>query len=242
MKKIKIGILVVFVFFFFICLYNLYSIYREEDNEKRIKQKLIDLVDISSISEEDKLDFDKLKKINPDVVGWIKVDDTNINYPILKTKDNSYYLNHSFYRTPNQLGSIFMDAKANSDFSSFNTFIYGHYTTNGAMFGELKKYMNKDFYNKHKDIHIYTPNKNYTAKVFSVYIDSASSLSYQPNISTLENYRDYIETITRKNKFNSDFDLDCITDKIITLYSCTQGTDSEIKDRYFIHGKLSEIS
>ena len=241
MKKIKIGILVVFGFFFFICLYNLYSIYREEDNEKRIKQKLIDLVDISSISEEDKLDFDKLKKINPDVVGWIKVDDTNINYPILKAKDNDYYLNHSFYRKSNQLGSIFMDAKANSDFSSFNTFIYGHYTTNGVMFGQLNKYVNQSFVDNHPYFYIYTPNKNFKVEVFSSYIDNATSLSYQTSFADIDSRNEYIKLIMNKSIVKSNVTNISSDEKIVSLYSC-EGIDDINKDnRYYIHGVLKEL-
>ena len=113
------------------------------------------------------IDWDKLSNINTDIIGWIKINDTNIDYPILKDTDNLKYLKHSFGGKYNNNGSIF--TLNNNPFQDYETVLYGHNMKSGIMFSELGKYMNKEFFDKHSSFEIYTKNQNYKATVFSCY-------------------------------------------------------------------------
>ncbi|MBE6504097.1 MAG: class B sortase, partial [Methanobrevibacter sp.] len=190
MKIIKIILLVVCIFIFLFCLYNFIIVFEEKKESQNIKEQLIEISQVSPLeqtNEEETLNlinFTELKKVNSDIVGWITIDGTQVNYPIVQGKDNSYYLNHSSNKSYNSLGSIFMDYNSNKDFKDFNTFIYGHNTKNGSMFGEIKKYMDFNFYKKHPFFFLYTPSQNYKVEIFSVYVDEATSNSYNQSFIT----------------------------------------------------------
>lgn len=222
------------------------DIAQEQSQEQEIHQELIDISNVPDKPEEQeegfKVNFEELFSINPNIVGWIQIEGTNINYPIVQGKDNTYYLKHNIYNKYASAGAIYMDATADKNFESLNTFIYGHYTPSGVMFGELGKYMNQDFYDTHKNIYLYTPNKNFIIEVFSVHVDNASSPSYQMNFTTNEAYRDYIQLMNDKSVIKSDVSVNYETDKIVTLYSCSRQANYKKQDRYYVHGKLIEIN
>lgn len=248
MRKIfKVLYVLVFLFISVFCFYNAYKI---KSDQKEIEVEQQELIEIAEIPEEieiteeqsDEINFQELININSDFVGWIKIENTNINYPIVQGTNNTYYLKHSFYKEYNNAGSIYMDATANSDLTSQNTFIYGHYTSNGSMFGELGKYMKQTFYNEHKDIYIYTPENNYKLEVFSVHVDKASSKSYQMNFTSEESFKEYIDLMKSYSVVKSDVEIDYTKDRIVTLYSCSHERGHAKDDRYFIHAKLINLN
>ena len=247
MKKIlKALYILLFITIAVFCFYKAYEI---KEEQTKIKEEQTELIDIAEIPEKvedieekkEEINFQELININSDFVGWIKIEDTNINYPIVQGTNNTYYLKHSFYKEYSNAGSIYMDATANSNFGSKNTFIYGHYTSDGSMFGQLGKYMKQDFYDKHKEIYIYTSEQNYKLEVFSVHVDKASSKSYQMNFTTDESYKDYIDLMKSYSVIKSDIEIDYTEDRIVTLYSCSHERGHAKDDRYFVHAKLIEI-
>ena len=248
MKKIfKVLYVLLFLLISVFCFYNAYKIKNEQKELAEEQQELIEIAEIPDKVEEieeknDKINFQDLININSDFVGWIKIENTNINYPIVQGTNNTYYLKHSFYKEYSNAGSIYMDATANSNFESKNTFIYGHYTSDGSMFGQLGKYMKQDFYDKHKEIYIYTSGQNYKMEVFSVHVDKASSKSYQMNFTTDEAYKDYIELMKSYSVVKSDVEIDYTKDRIVTLYSCSHERGHAKDDRYFIHAKLINLN
>ena len=134
-----------------------------------------------------------------------------------------------------------MDYSSNNDFSDLNTFLYGHYTGNGSMFGELKKYMNESFYLEHPFFYILTPQQNYKVEVFSVYTDEALSDSYNSNFGSLYDFKIYLEIIKNKRRYKTNTNVNYALDRIITLYSCSHESGSKT-ERYFIHGKIIRLS
>ena len=247
MKKIlKALYILLFISIAVFCFHRAYKIKQEQ---VKIKEEQTELIDIAEIPEKvkdieekkEEINFQDLININSDFIGWIKIEDTNINYPIVQGTNNTYYLKHSFYKEYSNAGSIYMDATANSSFESRNTFIYGHYTSDGSMFGQLGKYMKQDFYDKHKEIYIYTSEQNYKLEVFSVHVDKASSKSYQMNFTTDESYKEYIELMKSYSVIKSDIEIDYTEDRIVTLYSCSHERGHAKDDRYFVHAKLIEI-
>ena len=146
--------------------------YKIEDNEEIVSDNTISN---NNASLEYSIDYNLLKNSYPDMVGYIYINNTEINYPIMKTSDNEYYL----YRLPDGSksthGSIFMDAANN--LNDQYIMIYGHNMKDGTMFADLKKYLNKEFYKTHTKADIYIDGTKTELKVKGVlYTDAANSL------------------------------------------------------------------
>ena len=94
--------------------------------------------------------FEDLQKLNPDVLGWLTVYDTNIDYPLVQAEDNEYYLNHNPKREAEGSGSLFLDYRNAKDFSDFNTIVFGHHMAHHEMFGDLDQFLDEDYWDKHE--------------------------------------------------------------------------------------------
>jgi len=153
------------------------------------------------------IDFEKLKEINSDIIAWIRIKNTNINYPILQSTDNEFYLHRNFKKQYSQSGSIFLNSN-NNMFLDKNTIIYGHNMRDNTMFHDLFKIYNNELGNE-VFIEIYTENDITLYKVFATYIDFPYNIKY--------NY-DFNELL-KKSKIN--FDISNVNyEKILTLYTC----------------------
>lgn len=102
------------------------------------------------------VDFASLQAINPDIVAWLRIPGV-LEYPVVRGKDNSYYLNHTVQKTYNIAGSIFLDYRNERDFSDSKNIIYGHNMKDGSMFHVLRNYQDIDFFQEHTDMEIYLP-------------------------------------------------------------------------------------
>lgn len=123
-------------------------------------QKYIALVEETSPAVEEQtysIDWKSLQTVNPDVVAWIKIPSTVVDYPIVQAKDNQYYLKKGFDGKKNSCGTIFMNTDNRMDFSDDNTVLYGHNMKNGSMFAVLNKYREEAFYKEHKEVWLFTP-------------------------------------------------------------------------------------
>lgn len=186
--------------------------------------------DISYLS----VDFNKLILQNTDTVGWIKINGTNINYPFVQGKDNSYYLNHSFDKKKNYAGWIFGDYRNNMDNMRANTIIYGHNVLNNNLFGTLPRVLKKSWYTNEDNliINISTPNKKMIWKIFSIY-EIEPEAYYLRTIFDDDEYETFIKTI--KDRSIYDFgDIITTSDKILTLSTC----DNSGKYRIVVHARL----
>ena len=182
------------------------------------------------------IDWNRLNIINEDIIAWIKIENTNINYPILKDNQQLYYLNHSYNKKSNRNGSIF--TIEDNFLENKKNIIYGHNMNNKIMFSDLEKYMDKNFFDNHKNFHIYTPTKNFEATVFSCY--SILENQEKENILNL-NFDEEIEYYKRKSKFNVN-NIGTI-DKIVKLSTCSylNSTTTPTNERYYIVAKIIEI-
>ena len=117
------------------------------------------------------VDFDSLKQQNSDTVGWISVPNTNIDYAVVQSSDNSYYLTHNFNKESNKAGWIFADYANNFDTLDQNTIIYGHNRVNGSMFSNLTYLLDTSWYSTTSNMYFSfsTESQNYIAQIFSVY-------------------------------------------------------------------------
>lgn len=179
---------------------------------------------------------------NPDLIGWIYIMDTDVNYPVLQTKDDpEYYLRRDFYKASSKAGSIFMDGRCDIINPTTNTILYGHNMKNGTMFGTLKNFLDESFYLSHRTIIFNTIYEKRTYEIEAVGLsevarqDDYDSYRYYNFISAeddsdFEEFRDYV---TEHSIYNKDVDID-ITDKILTLSTCNSYTED---GRLFIVAK-----
>lgn len=207
---------------------------KEEKKKDSGKNYYWDFINTSMIN----VDFTELKKVNKDTKGWVQVSGTNINYPFVQAKDNSYYLSRSFDRSYNQMGWVFLDYRNNMENLSKNTVIYGHGLLNNTMFGSLKKVVKKNWYSNPKNytIKISTEKENSVWQVFSTYTIKPESYYITTNFSTDESYEKFIKTILKRSVH--DYKLDVTKeDNILTLSSCYDDTK-----RVVLHAKLIKSS
>ena len=181
------------------------------------------------------IDWEKLKSINKDIIAWIKIDGTHINYPILKSTDKLEYMTRSYDLKYNSNGSVFT-LNSNPFFDNVTT-IYGHNMKSGLMFTDLSKYMDKNFFKEHQTFEIYTESKNYIATVFSVY--STGEKTEENNVKNLS-FAEEINYYKLKN-VNKIENIDNIN-KIVKLSTCSYLNNKAhpTNQRYYIVAKLYE--
>jgi len=181
------------------------------------------------------VDFNDLLKTNKDTVAFLSVKGTNINYPVVQTTDNNYYLSHAYDKTPNKAGWVFMDYRNDSNNLNQNTVIYAHSRYDGTMFGSLKTILTSAWY-KNKDNHIIrisTPYENTMWQVFSVYTIYKESYYITTSFSNDKEYATFLKTI--KDRSEKSFSGTVNTnDKILTLSTCKDN----FGNRVVMHAKL----
>lgn len=179
------------------------------------------------------VNFDNLKKINSDVVGWIKVNGTNINYPFVQSKDNKYYLTHSFSKSYNNAGWVFLDYR-NNNINNRNTIIYAHGRTDKTMFGTLRKVLNNGWINNTNNyvIKISTEKENSLWQIFSIYHIPTTNDYLQTEFKDERKYQRFLNIL--KNRSNHNFNTSITSNNtILTLSTCYN--DSE---KMVVHAKL----
>ena len=144
------------------------------------------------------MDFSALKEINPDIIGWIRAEGTNIDYPIAQTDNNEYYLNHLYNKDWNSNGTIFADYRNTGDFSDRNTVIYGHHMRDLSMFGTLDEYNDKSYIDAHRYVYYYTAHHSYRYRIVGVVERGSDNVMYKYS-GTIEGQGDFSDFV---NDFN----------------------------------------
>lgn len=262
-KWIRVTLLIIFLLILSFSIFKLF-IWKQEGNEiKSIEKKIIEETppeekestpeNTEIINPPDNKDndywnyikmnmlnanFNELKKKNKDTVGWIKVEGTNINYPVVQTINNDYYLNHSYDKTNNKAGWVFADYRNNLNDFDKNTIIYGHGRVDTTMFGSLKNILKSSWYNN-KNNHIIkfsTPSENTLWQVFSVYTTEAESYYITTKFPSNNDFLDFVNTL--KKRSNVDFSaIPNANDKILTLSTCKDSKGN----RVVMHAKLIKV-
>ena len=264
-KKLRFRkwVIVVFLLFFLsIFIFSAYKLYSWHNDNKEIETIADDVVKDTKVKEKEdtenteninppedasndywdyikmnllEVDFNELLKKNPDTVGWIQVKGTNINYPIVQTTDNSYYLTHAFDKSSNEAGWVFMDYRNDPVSFNQNTIIYAHSRLTGSMFGSLKNILESSWYSNKENhiIRLSTPTENTMWQVFSVYTIPKESYYITPSFNSNEAYLEFLNTI--KSRSEVDFSGTVNTnDKILTLSTCKDN----FGNRVVMHAKL----
>lgn len=169
---------------------------------------------------------------NNDFVGWIKIDGTEIDYPVVQADDNDYYLNHNFDKKKESRGTIFMDYTSDSNLGYMNTVIHGHNWLDDTVFSELPQYSDIDYYREHPIIEYNTRTEMHKWKIFAVFITTASAdedngyvFNYvYPDMGGI-NFDGYMAEINKRTLYYTGVDVN-ENDKILTLSTCTREVDT----------------
>lgn len=180
----------------------------------------------------------ELQAINPDVLGWLTIDDTHIDYPVVIGETDMEYVNKDVYGDFALSGSIFLDSDNARDLSDAYTLVYGHHMDNGAMFGDVVEFVNTDYFESHPSGTLYLPDATYSIEIFAcVQVDAFDSMIYDPlaqdgDVSELLHYVDEIAVQSRYIGVQP-------TDKVIGLSTCAE---AETNGRVVIFGRLARMS
>lgn len=202
---------------------------KENDVLSTIK---IDEKDITEINTERMLQVKELQKENSDIVGWLEVGGTNINYPVLQGEDNSYYMTHNYKKEQATSGSLFLDKDYNWDIPSSNLLIYGHNNKDGLMFQELLKYESEEFYKEHPTIRFTTEKEDAEYEILSafksrVYYKSETNVFryyFFVNAESEEEYNEYVENAKKESLYDTGKTAQ-YGDQLITLSTCAYHTE-----------------
>ena len=251
--KIKKGnlligfIQVISIIIIIISLYYIYLWYIDNKKTENILNEIYENANVSSDNisvdndlkiEVENIDFNKLINKNPDTIGWIKVLGTDINYPVVQTNNNDFYLTHSFDKSYNKAGWIFADyinKNLKNNELDKNTIIYGHNRQNNSMFGTLSNVFKEEWLSNKENhyINFSTLNNNMVWEVFSTYIIEKEEYYIQSNFSSNEEYISFLNTIKNRSTYKYDVNISK-EDKILTLSTCTNVG----KGRTVLHAKL----
>lgn len=251
--KIKKGnlligfIQVISIIIIIISLYYIYLWYIDNKKTENILNEIYENANVSSDNisvdndlkiEVENIDFNKLINKNPDTIGWIKVLGTDINYPVVQTNNNDFYLTHSFDKSYNKVGWIFADyinKNLKNNELDKNTIIYGHNRQNNSMFGTLSNVFKEEWLSNKENhyINFSTLNNNMVWEVFSTYTIEKEEYYIQSNFSSDEEYISFLNTIKNRSTYKYDVNISK-EDKILTLSTCTNVG----KGRTVLHAKL----
>lgn len=199
----------------------------------------------------DMISFEELQDINPDVLGWLTVYDTEIDYPVVQdVTGNEYYLDHNPKREVETSGAVFLDYRNRKDFLDFNTIIYGHHMEGHKLFGDLDRFLDEDFFNDHEYGNLIYDNKNHGLRfVAMLKADAYDSDLYSPGIINATIREEYIDHIYESAVYVRGVDVKSLrtggigqrkepiksTDRLILLSTCSADITN---GRYVLVAKL----
>ena len=228
--KLKKGILLIFILFF-LCgssymLYYFYNNYKEISDNTNILNK-IDSIEIEKGENKRIAQLKELQKVNNEIIGWLEIEGTNINYPILQSKDNEFYLTHNYKKEKSSSGSLFLDKDFDLVNGSSNYLIYGHRSKQGLMFEDLLKYSNKDFYEEHKKIRFTTLKEDSIYEILSVFYSrvyykkekNVFRYYYFVNAENEEQYNEFIKEAKNASIYDTGVTA-TYGEQLLTLSTC----------------------
>lgn len=208
------------------------SVEEKTDTEQEVQQPKVEIP----------IDFEALQAQNSDVYAWIKIPETNVDYPIVQSPDdNEYYLNHDINGKEKVEGAIFTENYNTKTFEDPNTVIYGHDMKNGSMFQSIHKYMDRSFFDSNREIIIYLPDSILHYKIFAAHLYDNRHLLMSFDFWNKGEYKEYLDSIFSMRNMNAFVDTSMeVTneDKIITLSTCYAGIASQ---RYLVQAVLVSI-
>lgn len=224
--KNQIQIIFIVIFIISICaiIYYFYNAHKHQDILNNIN---IDEGQVTGETTERMLQIAELKKENEDIIGWIEIEGTNINFPVVQGTDNEYYMKHTYTKEYSNDGSIFLDKSYDWNLPSTNLLLYGHNNKNGNMFQDLLKYKDEGFYKEHPTIRFTTVNEDCQYEIISAFL---SRVYYQDeqnvfryyyfiNASNETEYNNYVEESKKSSLYDTGKSA-TYGEQLLTLSTC----------------------
>lgn len=239
-KLISFSVLFFFIILFIVSGINILNYIKDSKENRKVFNEIakdIAIQEIPNNSIKDNsnymIDFESLSQKNSDVVGFLKVNGTDIEQVVVKYKDNNYYLSHNFEKKQNSAGWIFVDYRNNLDGTDKNIIIYGHNMKNGTMFSSLKNVLNSEWKENEENRYItfITESENAIYEVFSVYQIENEDYYIKTNFKGKE-FNTFINTMKNRSKYNFNVNVND-NDEILTLSTCGNNN----KYRVILHAK-----
>jgi sortase B len=179
----------------------------------------------------------ELQKINPDVIGWLTVDDTNIDYPVVQGETNMEYLNKAVDGTFSLTGSIFLDCRNTRDFSDYYSLIYGHHIEGNVMFGQVVEFQKKEYFEEHQTGTLFLPEHTRQIQWFAcVQTDAYDKKLFRPSYTNdEESMSELLDYIREEAVQYRDIGVTA-SDQIIALSTCETATTA---GRILLFGRMS---
>lgn len=175
-----------------------------------------------------------LREVNEDVLGWIRIPDTKIDYPLMHGDDNDFYLHHTWERESNSVGSIFLEHTNAPNLTDFNTIIYGHNMNNGSMFAELEHFALQKHWQGHPYVYIVTDAGVYRYEIFAFYRADVDSLTYSLNPTRDDTKEKFFKLALDTSWIDTGIQPE-ITDRVLTLSTCS---GADYSSRYVVQARL----
>ncbi|MBP3896474.1 MAG: class B sortase [Mogibacterium sp.] len=212
--------------------YRVYKIMHDYKVNRDIYSKIAELAMPQGFTGD--IDFDALREVNPDIVGWIYYEGTNINYPIVQGKDNDYYLHVSFDGTWTLGGTLFADAITEDPFNQFNTIVYGHHMQDHTMFGDIKELRDTEYCKAHPQFELITPEGKYHLRICAFVHQPSDSAIYTTNFHDEEGKQEYINLIKSLATYITTEEMTA-EDRLVILSTCAYEYQEA---RYMVVGKM----
>lgn len=227
MKKfITILFVILLIGVMLISSYFIFENSKEDKEQEKIFEEIKDIAENNNSKKdekaEDNIDMKKLYKINPDIVAWIRIENTTIDYPIMQTKENTdFYLRKNFYKQYSYLGTPFLSENCNIN-TSDNLIVYGHHINNSKMFGQLENYKNKKYYEQHKNIKLFTLEEQQEYEIIAVFKTVAyTGFKYYDfvNANDEREFKAFLNKCNELSFYNTEISA-VYGDKLLTLSTC----------------------
>lgn len=196
--------------------YKWNEIYQSKQHEELVDQmtdsteeseESDDLSDESDVRQEttyiSPIDFTSLRAQNSDVIAWIQIPGTQINYPVVQGDDNDYYLHHDLDGNDSASGTIFLDYADQADFSSLHNLFYGHHMRDGSMFKDICRYKDQEYFDAHKEIILYTPDKEIQLKALAALCTTSDAIRRKTEFASEDEFSAYIQQMTENASASS---------------------------------------
>ena len=233
-KKVKNFFIILFIISIILILIYCFFAYRNRKEGKMILDNIkINKNEITEQKNKRMLQLTELKKQNEDIVGWIEIKGTDINYPVLQTTDNEFYMTHNYKKEYSKTGSLILDKDYNWELPSTNLLIYGHNNNNKTMFQELVNYKDESYYKKHPDIKFTTVNEDAEYEIIATFYsrvyykneENVFRYYYFINANNQKEFDNYVNECKKASIYYIDKTAK-YGDQLLTLSTCSYHTEN----------------
>ena len=236
-KYILVPLIILLITLLCYLFYNFYINIRDKKLSENLQNRLINSISTNEINNDTKNELmeevKELQKENEDVKAWIKINDTNINYPVVQANDNDYYLYRNYKKENSNYGSIFIDSNSNIENPNSNIIMYGHNMKDGSMFKDLLKYADEEYYNNHKYIEFVTNTSSSTYEIIAVfksrifYKNEKNVFRYYQctNLNNEQDYNYYVNNSKELSLYDTGVNAE-YGEQIITLITCEYSSEN----------------